>query len=578
MGKIISKYYFPLLLFLISCVSNCFASHSDTSEEAFGNAFKGTSPFYGITVARDTVTATYGALTHEEEGIVFSILTSLFSGETREILTLSAELIRQKASWFIQTKEALQKEESRLNPVEIAELTIDEATSSFVSATHFRDFLGFKDEKQRCKETLQGFVSDSTRHRRAEAIDAFRIRLREAFGVPIPKMSTPVFESKSKEIFDFIFTFNERVEKRKHDTVKTEILKNFTDRNLFERYASQIRDQDPNTFFRGIFANIEKIARLSQRIHGEKIRQNPCLVIFNEMFFSKDRPLSSDEFTAKEVALRGLTRRHRNVLVHANFLFEGLHSFDSPAEYEAFMIEQERRVNLLSARTGKQIFESGRYAEGYKEYATQFLGYRSPLNILKNQSYVFWNGHPVISYLKSSYMREAEHLLTAGKFYELGTGEDVIPPALADLSAEMAVAKILRENLSTEICYDLEIGVRKKLDSYPIGGKVHIVISNTLPLAQYGRAENLPDHIPLIIHVDPQDQEILLQAETKALLLPDTMPAVSGDPLHAVRINQLTKSMPMTTFRINLTTNNIFIFHVWDLQHCLQIVSLNNED
>ena len=121
----------------------------------------------------------------------------------------------------------------------------------------------------------------------------------------------------------------------------------------------------------------------------------------------------------------------------------------------------------------------------------------------------------ITRYLKSSYRTEADPYLE-GRLYVLGRGKDEVLDTIMGRLAEGEVARVLKKYLSTEICYDLEIGVRKKLSSYPPEGKIHIVVSNTLSLAQLGRAENLPDHIPLIIHVDPKDQEILFKNETRA--------------------------------------------------------------
>ncbi len=515
------------LLLLLGYVGDCFFLNVANTAETFETAFKGSSPFYAITVARDTVTESYALLTPQEERVVFAILTNLLSGDSREFLALSENLVRERERWFLQIKEALQKEEEALDSLQIADLTTDKAAASFSHAAVFRDFLGLKDDKEVCKNAIRAFISDSIERERKEIVDDFRIRLREGFRVPLGKASTPVFESKSQEMFSFVSSFRERIEKRKHDIAKAGFSCSSQEKTLFEEYESQIGDGDPHAFFGSIFSNIEKIARLSQRIHAERVKDNPCLVVFNEMFFSKDRPLSFEEFSAVAGAFGELTRRHANVLVHANFLFEEPRPFKDEADYGTFIGEQARRVDGLSTRTGKQIFESDRY-RGYGEYAAQFSGYRSPLNILKNQSSVFWRGCPVTCYLKSSYRTEADTHLAAGKFYELGTGEDEVLPAVIGHPAEEEVARILKENISTEICYDLEIGVRKKLDSYPRDGKIHIVVSNTLSLAQLGRAENLPDHIPLIIHVDPKDQEILLRTETRAILLPDSLP---GPPL-----------------------------------------------
>jgi hypothetical protein len=239
--------------------------------------------------------------------------------------------------------------------------------------------------------------------------------------------------------------------------------------------------------------------------------------------------------------------------------------------YQAFIKGQEDRAEGLSERIQKQIFESDSY-ESYTQHVKQFADFRSPLKTLKNESVVFWNGKPITHYLKSSYMKEADPLLEE-RLYLLGRGIDEINPEVTSGLHDMV--SIITKYLSTEICYDLEIGVRKKLNSYPPEGKIHIVVSNTLSLAQLGSAENLPDHIPLIIHVDPKDQEILLKNEVQATLYPLSSSDMAGDPLHSVRYNQFTKAMPLATFRVNLTPNNVFIFHIWDLQQCLQIASLH---
>lgn len=454
-------------------------------------------------------------------------------------------------------------------------MIVDEDADSFAKVPAFRGFLGFgveRGRKEECKRALKEFISDSIHQKRPEIIEGFRTRLREAFGVQ-GKPSMPVFDTKSQEMFDGIVNHDEKLEKTKHDEAEAVVFSEPLERTAFESYNTKIGGGDPREFFRSVFTNIEHICAVSQRIQREKIQDHPCLIVFNEMFFSKDVPLSADEFGAIERNFIDLTRR-QNVLLHVNFLYETIRPFKDEAEYRAFMAEQARRVGEFSARTRKQIFESSKYP-GYTEYTTQFSEYRPALNFIRNQSVVFWHSSPVTSYLKSSYRTEADGFLR-DKLYELGTAEDEIL-ATTDGTPEQAIAKLLRNNLSTEICYDLEIGVRKAMASYPPEGKVHVVVSNTLSLAQAGRAENLPGHIPLIIHVDPKDQEILLRTETRAILLPDTQPVTSGDPLHADRFNQFTKAMPLATFRINLTDNNVFIFHIWDLRHCLETASLQAE-
>lgn len=571
--RVTSCFY---VLFFLSCNKLYCAAEVSELEGRFTNAFKGATPFYAITAARDTITEAYGPLTPVEKDLVFLMLTGILSGDHGSFIAAARALIGEKERWFSERKAALESAARGLASERITDLIVEEDADSFAKVPAFRGFLGFgveRGRKEECKGALKIFILDSIRQKRPETIEGFRARLREAFGVQ-SKPSMPVFDTKSKEIFDGIVNHDEKLEKTKHDEAEAVVLGEPLERTAFESYNTKIGGGDPREFFRSVLTNIERICAVSQRIHGEKIQTHPCLIVFNEMFFSKDVPLSADEFGAIERNFRDLTRRHTNVLLHVNFLYETIRPFKEEAEYRAFMAEQARRLELFTARTGKQIFESDRYREGYREYVAQFSDHRPSLNILRNQSVVFWNGSPVTSYLKSSYRTEAERLLQ-GKLYELGIAEDEILAA-TDSTPEKVVATLLRNNLSTEICYDLEIGVRKAMATYP-AGKVHIVVSNTLSLAQAGRAENLPDHIPLIIHVDPKDQEILLATETRAILAPGTSAATSGDPLHADRFNQFTKAMPLATFRINLTGNNVFIFHIWDLRHCLETASLQAE-
>lgn len=564
------------VLFFLSCNKLYCAAEVSELEGRFTNAFNVATPFYAITVARDTITEAYGPLIPVEKDLVFLILTGLLSGDHSGFIAASRALIGEKERWFTERKAALESAARGSDSERITDLIVDEDSDSFAKVPAFRGFLGFgveRGRKEECKRALKAFILDSIRQKRPEIIEGFRARLREAFGVQ-SKPSMPVFDTKSKEMFDGIVNHGEKLEKTKHDEAEAVVLREPLERTAFESYNAKIGGGDPREFFRSVFTNIERICAVSQRIQREKIQAHPCLIVFNEMFFSKDVPLSVDEFRAIERSLLEITRHHPNVLIHANFLYETVWSCKDEAEYRAFMAEQARRVGEFSARTHKQIFESSKYP-GYTEYTTQFAEYRPALNIIRNQSVVFWHGSPVTSYLKSSYRTEADGFLR-DKLYELGTAEDEIL-AVTDSTPEKAVATLLRNNISTEICYDLEIGVRKAMVTYPPTGKVHIVVSNTLSLAQTGRAANLPDNTPLIIHVDPKDQEILLRNETRAILLPDTQPVTSGDPLHADRFNQFTKAMPLTTFRINLTGNNVFVFHIWDLRHCLETAFLQAE-
>lgn len=311
-------FYFFLCL---NCGKVCYAAEASGLEDRFTNAFRGTSAFYAITVARDTITDTYGALTPEEKEIVFLMLIGLLSGENRRFIEVSRRFIEEKEKWFTERKAALERTARESDSAQIADLIIDEAADTFAKVPAFRGFLGFgidKGKKEECKGALKAFLLDSIGHRRAETVDAFRERLRGFFRVQ-DKASTPVFETKSKEIFDAIATHDERLAKTRHDEAERLILRDASERTAFERYDSKIGRREPREFFESVLANVVHIGNLSQRIHREKIQDHPCLIVFNEMFFSKDTPLSFDEFGEIEGTLRGLTHRHAKCVTACKF-------------------------------------------------------------------------------------------------------------------------------------------------------------------------------------------------------------------------------------------------------------------
>lgn len=215
--------YFSYSFVLLGYVTNCFSLNNVSAAEIFERAFNGASPFYAITVARDTVAEPYGPLAEEEVGIVFSVLEALLSGNPSRFLALSEKKIREKETWYLQTQERLRVAESELDPRAISDLLIEAAADSFVKVPLFRAFLGFADKADRevCKAKLKDFIFDNIgREAGGISIDAFREHLRGYFAVPTEKASNPVFETKSEEILKFIRTYHQEVEKKKSDMAR----------------------------------------------------------------------------------------------------------------------------------------------------------------------------------------------------------------------------------------------------------------------------------------------------------------------------------------------------------------------
>ncbi|MEI6881995.1 MAG: hypothetical protein WCK82_11790, partial [Bacteroidota bacterium] len=71
---------------------------------------------------------------------------------------------------------------------------------------------------------------------------------------------------------------------------------------------------------------------------------------------------------------------------------------------------------------------------------------------------------------------------------------------------------VLMENIATEICYDLHLGIRKEMASYPANLKILVIPSNTLPFNEENM-RNLPDsnQSKVIFHVDPKEQAIFVK-------------------------------------------------------------------
>lgn len=373
MGRSATGRYSCLLLIYVIALP---ILNKVSASEIFEGAFKGSSPFYAITVARDTVTKSYGPLTPDEEGIVFSVLTNLLSEGSSLFRNLSVENIHKKEAWYNCIKEILEKEEQQLDSREVAESIIKREAKSLTGVPQFKNFLGPDKGKEECEISLSGFISDGINRGITDpSTEDFRKRLKEWFQIPPEKAVTVVFENKTQELYDFIRTFEDRATQEIRKTARKNVAqkqKNFAqDISLFEKYESKIGKQNPRVFFENIVKTIDRINRKSLEIHANTIQNNPCLVVFNEMFFSKDRPLAAEEHAQKTDFLKGLTEAHPNILMHANFLFEELIQL-SEDRYNALTKEQNQRIEKFSEKTGKQVFESANY-DTYEAYAKQFL-------------------------------------------------------------------------------------------------------------------------------------------------------------------------------------------------------------
>ncbi len=269
----------------------------------------------------------------------------------------------------------------------------------------------------------------------------------------------------------------------------------------------------------------EEIDPLFQNLKEQisPITSYPHLIIFNEYFFGKE-PLNA---TTKEILLKQFDS-FENAIFVANFIL--LETKDIS------IYEIDRTINMIrESFTWEEIAAKKFKVNTYKPEGTpkqmqltnavqfaqkNFSVYQQGLNdkyllflkkkilytnsefvnipCLENISFYYHKNIPLMKYNKATYFNEFLLSTQSNKpeypFYRFGCGADLI------LDNDNTMSKILHNNVSTEICRDVCIGIRK--DS-PFK-KLHIIQSNTINI------ENYKIHIPTynyLILSDPTHNE-----------------------------------------------------------------------
>ena len=218
------------------------------------------------------------------------------------------------------------------------------------------------------------------------------------------------------------------------------------------------------------------------------------LVVFSEMFFGKNTPFP---IGVLESEMSMLSFKYPSKIFHANFLVSM--NFNPPY-YQHFIRHYKGNDRIFSVESNEYWRE-----KSYEDYFLPFAQVeKNPLQILRNISRSYFHGHELTQYLKSTYQQEDDIGLRNGMFYMFGNGYDAKVSVVAE-----ETANVLLDNLATEICYDLELGIRKKMNSYRENLKIFVVPSNTLAFTDE-RMANLPtpDQSKIIFHVDPTEQAI----------------------------------------------------------------------
>jgi hypothetical protein len=141
------------------------------------------------------------------------------------------------------------------------------------------------------------------------------------------------------------------------------------------------------------------------------------------------------------------------------------------------------------------------------------------------------------------------------------------------------MGKLVNNTIATEICYDLEIGLRNLIrpSKYPNNQLIHLIESNTLPINEITE-KNLPVKSSFIFHVDPKHTEVFfpnikkdapIQAINHTIYISKT---ITKQQLPKEFINILEKGhavfgmQPTTSLCLVKDIHNMFIFTIWKLK------------
>ena len=285
---------------------------------------------------------------------------------------------------------------------------------------------------------------------------------------------------------------------------------------------------------------------LKEYIQKEKIDNMPCFIVFNEYFFGKG-PLMAEKknklleqfsdfenaifvvnfvsLGQKLVSVYEIDRTAnivRNSMIHEKLLAQKLQI----PQQEGYMLSLGSNIKerFSYAYSGLQFaqknFNSSFEVQGNENQAnkeiTDYLAYLKQLleaiktefietQCLENVTFYYHKNIPLMKYNKATYYNEVLNLNQNKITYLFGIGTDLIVSFLNPIS------ETLHKNVSTEICRDVCLGVRKEDRTHK---KLHIIQSNTI------KAENYKQHIPKTLYIITSDPNYNKCFQKNEALLP----------------------------------------------------------
>lgn len=243
----------------------------------------------------------------------------------------------------------------------------------------------------------------------------------------------------------------------------------------------------------------------------------PIFVVFNEYFFSR-KVLTKDEYNKIMLYIKQLSSEFRNFIIYANFLYN--------SEEKLTNFNQQLIEGYIYYKPEGQRFPDALIVK-HNGDSLQHPPVVGNLLIL-NETSVIFHGEILVKYRKSTYCGEYGSDFAQECYYYYGFGSDV---KVDGLSKQLnKIADLLTKYVYTDICYDVQAGVRKRIwqmfcatdlryettytnffkaigtPSDPKDFKLHIIQSNSTDI--HGpAARDFPDE-QLTVLADPLSQRV----------------------------------------------------------------------
>ncbi len=593
MNRSVGRGFFS---FIICCC--IFVLYPTEAPIEFREFFGSVQPLYAISVTRETIDdADYPKLMPGERELVFQALLCILGQANNLSQLLDAHIARDEE--FLKRTELEFREcysEINQHDIEILNTFSPEILAKYLEEqarekASKREFffwsteLGIKYIEEHAQFNLQNVtlqnVNEFIQHNEQEIY-----ALLGQQGKPlIPFMDTKSVALKKDAFGHYMFAkqllqslSQKAISEFFCDRADTELQKRRAGVNLKHFFDLRAKVAKNRSFFDIRRQEKDQLLRFIEARISRQVKDNYCLVLFNEMFFGKTHesvteryaPLSGEEFSEISDQIRALSKALPLAVFYVNFL-----SYDMDIlgrDYKQLILEKSQQWPKKPGERQQTLF----FDESSISLAALIGKIRDEqtYHTFKNESLVYCDGDIISSYRKVSYKDEGNALLhlafqndPKGALYLFGDGRDTSHKNTN-----------INDYVSTEICYDLEIGVRYRLGNYSPQGKIHLFLSNTLPLSLTDsnreaqmRFNHLPIHIPLIFHIDPHEQDLFINPPMMNFFLNEDHPRETTHDIFKLNRQRNLRAFDPFTIPIRFGIGgNVFTFKIWDLRAAFQ--------